>query len=91
MTLTMRNLEELSLAGMEEFLSGSRTRGLRPAAPAEDQRFIEQVLRKQHYGQLAPRIGLAPFADRDAARLGGRYPSPLLSISRRLAGSVFRP
>lgn len=44
----MRNLEELSAAGMEEFLSGSRRLQLGLPA-AESYRFIERVLRKQQY------------------------------------------
>lgn len=44
----MQNLEQLSLAEMEDFLSGSRQLQLRVAA-AEGYRFIERVLHKQQY------------------------------------------
>ena len=50
----MRNLEDLSLAQMEDFLSGSR--GLQLSVPAaEGYRFIERVLHRQQYRRRSKR------------------------------------
>jgi transposase InsO family protein len=51
MTITMQNIERLTLAEMEEFLEGSRTLGFSIAAH-QVYGFIEQVLKGQDYRRL---------------------------------------
>jgi len=54
MTLSMQNLEHLSLAEMESFLSGSQSLQLSIPA-AEGYRFIERILQRQQYRRRSKR------------------------------------
>ncbi len=51
MTITMQNIERLTLTEMEEFLEGSRTLGFSITAD-QAYKFIERVLKGQDYRRL---------------------------------------
>ena len=55
MTITMQNLERLTLAEMQEFLAGSRSIGFRVQGREQIYRFVERVLAAQHYRRLGRR------------------------------------
>ena len=48
MTITMRNLERLTLAEMQEFLAGSRSIALANQGREPIDRFVERVWAAQH-------------------------------------------
>ena len=55
MTITMQNLERLTLAEMQEFLAGSRSIGFANQGREQIYRLVERVLAAQHYGRLGKR------------------------------------
>ena len=55
MTITMQNLERLTLAEMQEFLAGSRSIAFANQGREQIYRFVERILAAQRYRRLGKR------------------------------------
>ena len=99
MTITMQNLERLTLAEMQEFLAGSRSIGFRVQGREQIYRFVERILAAQHYRRLGRRqkgivrrflARLSGLSRAQLTRLMGQWLRHRRIEARNPVGAAFR-